>query len=225
MFYHIKNNLEELIPYLEATSIPWGIKDLESVNVYMNEAAARYANIPKGYDIVGRLDKEVPVDWSELADEYTNQDLLVIQNKTDVPVIETNYWNGSAYLSPYIGDKYPIFLGDKVVGTLWSSRPFKLLTPMNYFRNEKARFVSSLAPTELFSPTELKVIFFLIQRYSAKEISRILTINTRTVERHTYTIYRKAKVSSLYQFIEFALVIGLDCYIPEEFIVKGVKFI
>lgn len=225
MLYHIKNSLEELIPYLEMSSTPWGIKDLESVNVYMNHAAIKYANIPKGYDIVGRLDGEVPVGWSELADEYTNQDILVIQNKTDVPVIETNYWYGQPYLSPYIGDKYPIFLGDRVVGTLWSSRPFKLLTPMNYFRNEKARFVSSLAPTDSFSPTELKVIFFLMQRYSAKEIAKNLNINTRTVERHIYSIYQKAKVSSLQQFIEFALVIGLDCYIPEDFIVKGIKFI
>ncbi|MFZ1872905.1 MAG: helix-turn-helix transcriptional regulator [Chania sp.] len=225
MFYHIKKSLEELIPYLEMSSIPWGIKDVDSVNVYMNDAAIKYANIPKGYDITGRLDEEVPVDWSELADAYTTQDIMVIQKKMHVPVIETSYWYGHSYLSPYIGDKYPIFLGDKVVGTLWSSRPFKLLTPMNYFKNEKSRFVSSLAPTDSFSPTELKVIFFLIQRYSAKEISRTLNINVRTVERHIYTVYRKAKVSSLHQFIEYALVIGLDCYIPEDFIVKGIKFI
>ncbi|PVZ84747.1 helix-turn-helix transcriptional regulator [Serratia sp. S1B] len=225
MSYYIKNSLEELIPYLEMTDVPWGIKDLESVNVYVNAAGTRLQNLPRGYDIVGRLDAEVPVDWSEWADEYTAQDKLVMLKKRDVPVIETSYWYGDTHLSAFIGDKYPIFRGDTVIGTIWSSRPFKLLTPMNYFKNEKARFVSSLIPTDTFTPTELKVIFFLIQRHSAKEISRILDIAPRTIERHIYSIYQKAEVSSLHQFIEYALVIGLDCYIPEEFIVRGVKFI
>ncbi|KEY58953.1 helix-turn-helix transcriptional regulator [Serratia sp. DD3] len=225
MSYYIKNSLEELIPYLAMTDVPWGIRDLESVNVYVNAAGLRMLSLPKNYDIVGRVDQEAPADWSELAEEYVAQDGSVIRRKANVPVIETSQWYGNSHLSVFIGDKYPIFRGDTVVGTIWSSRPFQLLTPMNYFKNEKARFVSSLAPTDTFTPTELKVIFFLIQRHSAKEISKALDIAPRTIERHIYSIYQKAEVSSLHQFIEYALVIGLDCYIPEDFIVRGVNFI
>lgn len=225
MAYYIKNSLEELIPYLEMTDTPWGLKDTESVNVYMNVAARKYANLPNSYDIMGKLDEEVPADWSEFAEGYIAQDKMVIQNKIEVPIIESCKWYGNAHLSAYVCDKYPIYHGDTVVGTIWSSRPFKLLTPMNYFKNEEARFVSSLAPTDTFTPTELKVIFFLMQRYSAKEIAQILDISPRTIERHVYSIYQKAEVSNVHQFIEYALVIGLDCYIPEDFIVRGIKFI
>lgn len=225
MAYRIKKSLEELIPFLEISDIPWGIKDLDSVNVYMNKAAIDYANVPKNFDIVGRTDDEVPVEWSELAEQYTDQDLLVIHKQIQVPVIETNYWYGETYLSPYISDKFPIFLGENVIGTIWCSQPFKLFTPMNYFKNEKAKFVSCIAPTDMFSPAELRVIFFLIGKYSAKEIAKRLQITNRTVEHHISSIYRKAKVSNLKQFIEFSRVIGLDSYLPEEFIVKGIKFI
>lgn len=226
MAYHIKNSIEELIPFLELSDMPWGIKDTELFHVYWNDAAVRYSNIPKNFDIVGRRDSEAPADWSELSEQYAEQDYQVIGKEATVSIIETNYWFGRNHLSPYISDKYPIFLGDKVVGTIWCARPFTLYTPVDYFTSDKARFVSCLAPTDIFSPAELRVIFFLINnRYSSKEIAKLLNITSRTVENHISSIYRKAKVSSLKQFTEYARVIGLDCFLPEEFIAKGIKFI
>lgn len=52
-----KNNdiyFKGLIAMMEHLSEPWGIKDLHSRHVYMNQAAYLYTNIPLNFDIEGK---------------------------------------------------------------------------------------------------------------------------------------------------------------------------
>lgn len=225
MAYHIKNSLEDLIPLLEMSDIPWAIRDNEFINVFMNKAAIQYANIPAGLDISGLHDKEIPVDWSEFADQYEEQDSKVIDSGKSMSIIETSTWYGNNYLTPYVCEKNPVYLGDQIVGTVWNAVPFKLFTPLEYVDDKPGKFVSSNPPVDIFTSAELRVAFFLINKSTAKETAKRLNITHRTVQNHVTAIYQKAGVSSFEQFLEYSIQTGLDCYLPEEYICKGIKYI
>ena len=72
-----KNNdiyFKGLIAMMEHLSEPWGIKDLHSRHVYMNQAAYLYTNIPLNFDIEGKRDDEFPAHWAELSPEFIEHD-------------------------------------------------------------------------------------------------------------------------------------------------------
>lgn len=225
MAYHVKQRLEELIPLLEMIDTPWAIRDDNFLNVFMNEAALRYNIIPTGFDIAGRHDTEIPVGWSEFADQYQAQDEKVIGKQQSLSIIETYNWYGESNLTPYVCDKHPVYLEGEVIGTVWSSVPFKLFTPLEYVDNKQGKFVSSIPPTDIFTSAELRIVFFLINKNTAKQIAKRLSLAERTIQNHIASIYQKADVSSLGQFLEYSTHTGLDCYLPEEFVFRGTKYI
>ncbi|CAK9885059.1 MAG: hypothetical protein XXXJIFNMEKO3_01451 [Candidatus Erwinia impunctatus] len=225
MAYHVKQSLEELIPLLEMIDTPWAIRDDHFLNVYMNKAALEYNTIPKGFDIAGRHDSEIPVGWSDFARQYQLQDEKLIDSRQPVSIIETYHWYGESHLTPYVCDKYPVYLEDNIIGTVWSSVPFKLFTPLEYVDNKPGKFLSSVPPTDIFTTAELRIAFFLINKNSAKQIARRLSLAERTIQNHIAALYQKADVSSLSQFLEYSSNIGLDCYLPAEFVFRGTKYI
>lgn len=215
-----------LIQVFDALDEPWGIKDSVSRHVYMNQAARIYTNIPPKFNIEGRLDVEFPVGWSELAEDLIEHDRLTEQSARRVSVIETHYWSGNQFIAPYISEKLPIYdKYKKCIGTVWNAKELNNLTPLKYINQQKPTVIQTELATNLFTKAELMLIFFALQRYSSKEISRQLNISPKTVENKLYTLYHKTETHSLSQFIDYCKNRGWDNYIPYEFIVKGIQFI
>ncbi len=99
---HITDYIRNLITMMECLDEPWGIKDLASRHVYMNNAAYRYTNTPNNFDIEGRFDEEFPADWAELSEDFQEHDRRTENSQQRVTVIETHFWNASKTLVPYI---------------------------------------------------------------------------------------------------------------------------
>ncbi|WP_411705933.1 helix-turn-helix transcriptional regulator [Edaphovirga cremea] len=215
-----------LIAMMEHLSEPWGIKDLDSRHIYMNEASYLYTNTPLNFEVEGKLDDEFPAHWNEFASDLIEHDKRTEVSQSRVTVIETHYWYGKDSLTPFISEKLPIYNDRKeVIGVMWNAKPFNTLSPLKYINQQKPSILSTEINNDTFTKAELDVIFLMLQRLSVKEIAKIYNISSKTIENRIYNIYQKSDVHSLQQFEEFCKFAHLDNYIPDRLLAKGIQFI
>lgn len=218
--------LNGLITMMEHLNEPWGIKDLSSRHLYMNKAAYLYTNTPLNFDIEGKFDDEFPADWAEFAPELKEHDRRTEGARDRVAVIETHYWYGKDYLVPFISEKLPIYNDQQcLVGVMWNARQLNTLSPLKYINQQKPRFLTTETNSQIFTQSELDIIFLMLQRYTTKEIAKLYNVSSKTIENRIYNIYQKADVHTLQQFEEFCQQTGLDNYIPGRLLAKGIQFI
>ncbi|MBS6057649.1 MAG: helix-turn-helix transcriptional regulator [Pantoea sp.] len=222
----IDASFTSLIAMMEHLSEPWGIKDRESRHIYMNKAALLYTNTPLNFDIVGKTDAEFPADWAECADDLQEHDRRTETSRRQTAVIETHYWFGKNYLTPWISEKLPVYnsSGD-YIGVMWNAKPFNTLSPHKYINQQMPSVLTTDIPGNFFTQSELDIIFFMLQRLSVKEIAKIYNISPKTIQNRIYNIYQKADVRSLNQFEEYCRHAQLDSYIPYRLLEKGIQFI
>ena len=218
--------LKGLITMMEHLNEPWGIKDLSSRHIYMNKAAYLYTNTPLNFDIAGKLDAEFPADWTEFAPDLQEHDRKTEGTRDRVAVIETHFWYGSDSLVPFISEKLPIYNDkEELVGTMWNARPLDSFSPLKYINQQKPSILTTEVSIQIFTQSELDIIFLMLQRYTNKEISRLYDVSNKTIENRIYNIYQKADVHTLQQFEEYCKLVNLDSYIPVRLIEKGIQFI
>ncbi|WP_334472606.1 helix-turn-helix transcriptional regulator [Arsenophonus sp. PmNCSU2021_1] len=214
-----------LISIMEHALIPWGIKDTNSRFVYMNQAAINFCNIPKGFDFEGRLDEELPVAWHELAPELKAHDRKAELSKEGAEVIETSYFGQNEVLEPWYCAKFPIYNSEgKVLGTTFYAKKFNFISVYDFFSNLKPSVITLTPPVSPFTEKELEIIFYALQKLSAKQIAKKLLLSYRTIENRLSVIYSKAKVSGLNQLIEYCQSTGLNSYVPKSVLREKVDF-
>ncbi|WP_230320712.1 helix-turn-helix transcriptional regulator [Erwinia sorbitola] len=221
-----RSNTSALIAMMEHLSEPWGIKAPDSQHLYMNKAAYLYTNTPKNFDIEGRLDSDFPAAWAECEDELIEHDRRTQASNGRVAVIETHYWYGQKTLTPFVCEKIPLYgeNGD-FIGIAWSAKQLNTMSPLKYITRQKPGLFTTEVNNDLFTRSELDTLFLMLQRLSTKEIARIYNLSHRTVENRIYNIYQKAGVHTLNQFEEYCRHAGLDNFIPDRLIEKGIQFI
>ncbi|MFC3394526.1 helix-turn-helix transcriptional regulator [Brenneria rubrifaciens] len=220
------NYIRSLITMMEYLNEPWGIKDLASRHIYMNKTAYLYTNTPARFDIEGRFDAEFPASWNELSDDLKEHDRLTENSEKRVIVIETHYWYGKKTLTPFVSEKTPIFDENKTcIGTMWNARLLDTLSPLLYIDQKKPTVLQTQITTDIFTQSELDIVFLILQRFSNKEIARKMNLSPKTIENRVYNMFQKAEVHSLSQFEEFCRQREIDGYIPESLIGKGIQFI
>lgn len=214
-----------LIAIMERSGLPWGIKDSESRFVYMNAAALNFCNVPTGFDFEGRLDEEFPCPWYELAPELKAHDRKAESSKEGAEVIETSYFGREAILEPWYCAKFPIYNAKgEVLGTTFYAKRFNFGSIYDFFNNLKPSVVTLTPPDTTFTERELEIIFYALQRLSAKDISEKLCLSYRTIESRLAGIYNKAKVAGLEQLIEYCQSTGLNSYVPKSVLRQKVDF-
>ncbi|MFN2098353.1 helix-turn-helix transcriptional regulator [Pantoea agglomerans] len=218
--------ISAFIPTIAGLSEPWGIKDIFSRHVYMNDAAREYTHIPPKFDVEGKLDNECPATWSELADDFKQHDRLTEIANERVAVIETDFWYGRDELHPYISEKIPLRdHQNNCIGTLWNARKIQVICPLVCIGDKNPGVLQSSTDIELFTKSEMDMIFFLLKRLSRKEISNVLGTAISTVSNRISEIYRKAGVHSLIQLEEYCKYNNLENYLPHTLLNRGIRFI
>ncbi|WP_210461805.1 helix-turn-helix transcriptional regulator [Pantoea ananatis] len=227
---HSDNNdfsvMSAFIATISALDEPWGIKDIHSRHIYMNDAARKYTHIPPKFDIEGKLDSECPASWSEMAEEFTQHDRLTEIANERVAVIETDFWYGMDELHPYVSEKMPLRdQNHKCIGTLWNAKKIKVICPMVCIGDKKPGVLQTSSELDMFTKPEMDLIFFLLKRLSRKEIGKILGAAMPTVRNRIGEIYNKADVHNQIQFEEFCRHHNLENYLPHTLLNRGVRFI
>ncbi|QBY45617.1 LuxR C-terminal-related transcriptional regulator (plasmid) [Arsenophonus nasoniae] len=214
------NELGSLISFLRHESDPWGVKDLDSKFVYANNLS--HLGIKLDFNIEGMFDSELPHPVAELSSNLLIHDHKVISDRKKEIAIQTTLNFKENRLKPYFFEKRPFYnQSGEIVGTIYHGREI-----VNFQTYDMSPYVYFFTPpNDLFTKRELEVIFWAQQRLTAKEIAKRLDVCPSTIDSHIKSIYRKADVNSNAQLIEYCQAIGLDKYIPPDFLRSGIKFV
>ncbi|EPS8491620.1 helix-turn-helix transcriptional regulator [Yersinia enterocolitica] len=223
----IVNSLSEtsLISIMEKASIPWAIKDNNSKFVYLNESCLDLFDIQPGFDFEGRLDEEMPCSWSEYSDDFKAHDRKAEQSREGAEIIVTSSFGRERVLSPWYFPKFPIYnQNGKVLGTVFFGKKFNFISICDFFNSLKPSVITLTPPVDDFSERELDIIFYAIQKMTAKEIAEKLSLSNRTIENRLRFIYDKVGCHSLKELIEYCHTSGLSHYVPKKVLREGVNF-
>ncbi|CRX99798.1 helix-turn-helix transcriptional regulator [Yersinia enterocolitica] len=223
----IVNSLSEtsLISIMEKASIPWAIKDNNSKFVYLNESCLDLFDIQPGFDFEGRLDEEMPCSWSEYSDDFKAHDRKAEQSREGAEIIVTSSFGRERVISPWYFPKFPIYnQNGKVLGTVFFGKKFNFISICDFFNSLKPSVITLTPPVDDFSERELDIIFYAIQKMTAKEIAVKLSLSNRTIENRLRFIYDKVGCHSLKELIEYCHTSGLSHYVPKKVLREGVNF-
>lgn len=150
---------ESLISFMEHSNDHWFIKDKCSRYIYMNDSSLNYFNYPKGFDVEGREDKDIPLESSqELWPELVAHDQKTMEQNKTITSLEVHYYGPGNIDTPipHLCDKTPLYdkenncLGVVCRGTALDAPG--LLYYMNRFNRKTIQFD---APNNLFTQREL----------------------------------------------------------------------
>ncbi|WP_118986765.1 helix-turn-helix transcriptional regulator [Photorhabdus sp. CRCIA-P01] len=214
----------QIINLMETSHEPWGIKDQSSRFVYENKAMAMLRDLPRGFNVEGRLDNDLPWAGAAFAEQFQIHDRAVMQAEQRICSLETHLYGKEKLLSSYFFEKFPFYNEDnQCVGVIfhaWKAEAFSLT---RFFYGKLPASIMFQPPSELFTQREWDVIFLFLQKYTSKQIGRILNISYRTVETHILRIYKKIGINSGQQLAEYCRLNDFDLYVPERFLKPGSK--
>ncbi|NHB96577.1 helix-turn-helix transcriptional regulator [Photorhabdus stackebrandtii] len=210
----------QVINTLEQSNDPWGIKDENSCFIYGNSATKKFIHdFKKSFDYEGLYDDELNWDGAEFAKEFIDHDKSVMANGKRVCSLETHLFGKDKFLSSYFCEKTPIYHDNGncigVMYHMWKAQDFSLT---RLYHGKLPASILFQPPTDLFTQREWDVIFLLLQKYTSKQMGKMLDISYRTVETHISRIYRKIGVNSSYQLEEYCRLNDYDLYVPERFV-------
>ncbi|MBS9437623.1 helix-turn-helix transcriptional regulator [Photorhabdus noenieputensis] len=210
----------QVINTMEQSNDPWGIKDKNSCFIYGNSATKQFIHdFKKSFDYEGLYDDELNWDGAEFAKEFIAHDKSVMERGGRVCSLETHLFGKDKFLSSYFCEKTPIYHdnGD-CIGTIyhmWKAQDFSFT---RLFHGKLPASILFQPPTDLFTQREWDVIFLMLQKYTSKQIGRMLNISYRTVETHISRIYKRIGVHSSRQLEDYCRTNDYDLYVPERFV-------
>lgn len=203
---------------MNQSDIPFFIRDIESRFMYANKSCLYLLNITSNINVEGKLDEDLPVDWAEFSNDFKKQDRLTEYNGKSTSIITTQRYNFKADLQSYFSPKTPLYSKGECIGTVGFANKLKFISIPDFIDGKNPFVLSSSSPNKIFTDRELDIIFFSMQRLTAKEISRKLDVSHRTIENKLQTIYNKIGINSVGQLIEYCKVNGFDNFIPSKYL-------
>ncbi len=198
---------------------PWGIKDKDSCFIYGNLALNHLENLSDSFDFEGRYDNEIPWDGAEFATDFVIHDKATMEKDARVCSLETHMFGKDKFLSSYFQEKYPFYNDDgECIGVMfhaWKAQDFSFT---RLFHGKLPASILFSPPTDIFTQREWDVIFLLLQKYTSKQMGRMLNISYRTVETHLSRIYKRIGVHSSRQLEDYCRTNDYDLYVPERFV-------
>uniref|UniRef100_UPI0036D87249 helix-turn-helix transcriptional regulator n=1 Tax=Photorhabdus sp. RM322S TaxID=3342825 RepID=UPI0036D87249 len=209
----------QVINTMQQSNEPWGIKDQNSCFIYGNQALKSLKNFQKSFDFEGLYDDELPWNGAEFAQEFAIHDKNVMEKEKRICSLETHMYGKDKFLSSYLQEKFPLYNDEgECVGILlhcWKAQDFSLT---RLYHGKLPASILFQPPTDLFTQREWDIIFLSLQKYTSKQMGKMLDISYRTVETHMARIYKKISVNSCYQLEEYCRLNDYDLYVPERFV-------
>jgi len=203
--------------YMDNLDEPCGIKDKSSIFVYANKAYHDLLNLPKGYNVAGRLDSELPATTSEYASMFQAHDRLVENTGKRRSSLVIHPFGRDQKLRAYFFDKTPFpDSSGKTVGTFFHGRKAEHLSLHFYTNGDKAESLLLTLPSNIFSEIEWMIIFYLCSRLCRKEIAMKLNRSEGYIKNLIAMIYDKAGVTNTRMLIDFIRENGWHRYVPEQ---------
>ncbi len=214
-----------LTAMMENSQDVWGIKDSDSRFIYTNRAFFDFYNVPQGFDVIGRRDDELPTCIAEFSLITQKLEREVIKSGQKITLIKTHFFGREQKMQPYLYETFPLYnKRKKCIGTVFYGRKLAMISLLHYVDKLTDTLLLE-PPSNLFTQSELRIIFYLLRTMSAKEIGKKLARSHRTIENRIRILYQKTKVHSLRDFKHFCHKTGFDRTVPQAFIHPGIQFI
>lgn len=207
-----------LISFWEISNEPWGAKDSNSQFIYANKKYNELLALPEGYDVAGHYDGELPASTAEFQEEFQQHDRKVETLLDRVTSIEIHPFAGHRYLQPWYFDKFPLMDAEGYCrGTIFHGRPVDIITIEKIKKINHQTSLIFTPPSEIFSPREWEIVFYLLQGCSTKEIGDTLSLSYRTVSNHIQNLYQKTATTCRKGLIDYCYERNMTNYVPENF--------
>ncbi|PHM35913.1 helix-turn-helix transcriptional regulator [Xenorhabdus innexi] len=221
----VEDLIKPLIRFWENSNDPWGAKDNNSRFIYANEKHNEMLCLPKGYNIEGRFDGEIPSCTANFQEEFQRQDRRVEAILDRVTSIEIHPFQKMTYLQPWYCDKYPILDENGVChGTIFHGRPVDTITLERLTKINVPTSLVFTQPSDFFSKREWEIVFYILQGFLTKEIAERLFLSQRTVENNLQHIYQKIGGKRKRDLVEYCYENNIANYIPESFFKGSVSY-
>ena len=173
-------------------------------------------------------DFTMPNPASEIADQFIEEDKLVINTKKDLKIISMVKWADNNSIRTIFVNKRPIIdSNNNVLGTIGICND---VTNTNIglalLLNKKNKKIQNSYQISNFNygignkltKKQSTCIFLMLRGKTAKEIADIMGISRRTVESHMQVIKYKLSCNSKSQIIDKSIELGFCNVIPEDVI-------
>ena len=216
---HVRSNsYEALISHMEQCNDLWAIKDHASRFIYVNKPFLHYNNLPKKFNIEGRLDSECPAPWSEIADIIQANDSTVMQRQKSADVL-TNFIHGrkEKIIQPFLANIVPLIQDGKSIGIIGRAKKLDLYSMYDVEQEQYSPTGDFDNPDRLFTDREFEVVFLALQSLTMKEIANKLDISSDNADKYMQSIYQKTGVSDLPKLKNFCMKNGYHKFAPYRY--------
>lgn len=176
----VKNSIELLT---SQTNIIMGIKDLKSIYLHCSPEFAKIVGLKKHQDVIGRRDHDMPCDGTvEFADQYVQEDLLLINNSNTHASIKTlNVHNYSDGLNAILFNKITLTnpISEKILGTMYSGIRVSTSNYLNIIPNYHKIFgkfnsISTNENNSQLNDYEREICYLLILNWDFTQIAQLM---------------------------------------------------
>lgn len=213
----VPSQLMSLVSMFKKNDKPWAIKNSASQYMYANDAYLSMLNLTHKFNIEGRSDGEIPHSTAEFALYFQQHDRKVQELKRSLSSLDIYPYGSQQIIQPYLCEKFPYDDGEDVKIIVHADK-YHFFSDMFFINRKLPHSLVFSPPENLFTRSELDVLFLAMRRMKAKEIGRVLSRSHRTVENKLRAIYRKTGIHFLGQLIEFCQTKGFDRYVPPRFL-------
>jgi DNA-binding CsgD family transcriptional regulator len=219
----------------------WGCKDEHSNYLYINDTLATITGFDSKHDAVGLTDYDLPCDAAACANLFREQDKEVMQKGQTLRILDIHpcargEWRafifskmplhdmdgniaGTIFHGEEISEKSTLELGNILVSvTLPNINNHTLVSGTSYV-------ISRCCEQPQLTPREAEVLFLLLRCRSPKQISVVLNISLRTVERHIDHMKFKFCAGSRSELLDRAIEMGFLNQVPETLLNKQLSMI
>ncbi|WP_162048626.1 helix-turn-helix transcriptional regulator [Vibrio taketomensis] len=224
-------NLDSLVDQLPGY---WGCKDLNSVFVCVNKAFAKLMGFQKPADIVGLSDHEITSPTNCCADDFRQQDKLVIDTQCTIKVLDIHPYPDGSWRA-HIFSKKPWYNNQgEVQGSIFFGQELSDIAILEVghwicratnpsIDTKKIQLCAS--NDEKLTQREEEALFLLLYGKKPTFIAEAMGISIKTFEGYVARLRSKFNAHSKAHLIELAFERGYGSQIPKTLLKTQISVI
>tara|TARA_Y100001956_G_scaffold59906_1_gene59468 strand:+ start:1212 stop:1853 length:642 start_codon:yes stop_codon:yes gene_type:complete len=206
------------------------------VFVYANQAYAELVGFENVQQCIGLNDHEIPSPTSRCADDFRNQDLYVMENRTSLKVLDIHpypdgRWRAHIFIkTPWYNElnevQGTIFYGQDLSDTAILEVGHWICRATGLSDEQMVQLKAPQAEHSLkLSPRESEALFLLLYGKKPNYIAHVMNISIKTLESHVARLRAKFGAHTKAQLIDMALEKGYGSYIPHTLLKRQISVV
>lgn len=209
----------------QTPSVPMGghhyIRDLNDTFLYCNDAMAKWHGFESSSDVHGLIPAQLPL-IKKLSNKFVSFDKRIASSEQHCDMLTYLQSSSGDWVltydkkQPYYDEQHNIIGVEGLslfVSPVFATTLIEKLELLRGGRSPESFMIFNQSPAGL-SDRQSECFYFYLKGRSAREISKLLKISVRTVEKHIENIKIKLKCSTRSELTEYAIDQGFMQVVP-----------